>query len=353
MELRDHLTLRLARLKPPEKWMASGSSMHFFFPRGGSGYVMYGNSQSRVLPGDVVAANGDSACRFVAEDKGELLFWNFSANLEHLYPLLSNSEISLLPTLSERFRTPKIFAASTPLATSCHRLLADAPPQSDLDHRSQLLRVVALVMGPEFKAERFQRNGLGRAEDHLIHVFERLTEQEILESSVNDLATRFGCSRRHLNRLFHQFFGISLAALRMEMRLLKAVSLLRDPEAKVIGVAEACGFNHLGLFNTCFKRRFGVSPGQWRKQSSPAPVVPAQPFSRQGECALRSNGLCPMTTNQADCTANRRSAPSPAKRKISMLAGMKVFGGNENMKAAASQVNIREALTNSPVLSVP
>jgi hypothetical protein len=33
-------------------------------------------------------------------------------------------------------------------------------------------------------------------------------------------------------------------------------------------VAEQCGFNHLGLFNTCFKRRFGTSPSQWRKSST-------------------------------------------------------------------------------------
>jgi AraC-like DNA-binding protein len=54
----------------------------------------------------------------------------------------------------------------------------------------------------------------------------------------------------------------------MEMRLLKAISLLRDRDAKVINVAEQCGFNHLGLFNTCFRRRFGTSPGQWRKAAS-------------------------------------------------------------------------------------
>ena len=51
----------------------------------------------------------------------------------------------------------------------------------------------------------------------------------------------------------------------MELRLLKAVTLLRNPTAKIITVAEQCGFNHLGLFNICFKRRFGQSPGQWRK----------------------------------------------------------------------------------------
>ena len=33
----------------------------------------------------------------------------------------------------------------------------------------------------------------------------------------------------------------------------------------MIHVAEKCGFNHLGLFNTCFKKRFGASPEPWRK----------------------------------------------------------------------------------------
>ena len=59
-----------------------------------------------------------------------------------------------------------------------------------------------------------------------------------------------------------------MAALRMEMRLLKAVSLLVDPDAKIIYVAEKCGFNHLGPFNTCFKKRFGATPSQWRKAIS-------------------------------------------------------------------------------------
>jgi AraC-like DNA-binding protein len=51
----------------------------------------------------------------------------------------------------------------------------------------------------------------------------------------------------------------------MEVRLQKATRLLRDPQAKVINVAASAGFNHLSLFNSCFRRRFGVSPSQWRK----------------------------------------------------------------------------------------
>src|SRR5207249_2343477 len=110
-----------------------------------------------------------------------------------------------------------------------------------------------------------QRTGFIRMEEHMVQVFERLSSPELLTLSVGELAAKFSCSRRHLNRLFHQHFGMSVATLRMEMRMLKAVSLLRDRDIKVINVAEQCGFNHLGLFNTCFKRRFGNTPGQWRK----------------------------------------------------------------------------------------
>ena len=101
-----------------------------------------------------------------------------------------------------------------------------------------------------------------------MQVFEELSATELLTLSVGDMAHKFSCSRRHLNRLFHQHFGCSVAALRMEMRLLKALSLLRDPDVKIINVAEQCGFNHLGLFNACFKKRFGNTPGQWRKGAS-------------------------------------------------------------------------------------
>src|SRR5207248_10534258 len=116
-----------------------------------------------------------------------------------------------------------------------------------------------------------------------------------LELPVGALADKFNCSRRHLNRLFHQRFGCSVAALKMEVRLLKAVTLLRDPAAKIINVAEQCGFNHLGLFNTCFKRRFGASPGQWRKGSMATGKQRADLFDGAPVCPLRSNGLCPWS----------------------------------------------------------
>jgi hypothetical protein len=116
-----------------------------------------------------------------------------------------------------------------------------------------------------------------------------------------------------LNRLFHQYFGFSLAALRMEMRLLKAMALLRDPDAKVINVAEKCGFNHLGLFNTCFKRRFGVTPGQWRNGSL-APVSPSRCPKR-----LRFATFASWASAQWSNTPSENNRQTIAKSAISHL----------------------------------
>lgn len=293
MLTQDYLHLRLIRLKATEELAVNSGQLSLVFPKGGSGKFVLGSVTHRLSPGDVLVVNATDAGRICARPGGELVFWLFSVGLENLFPLFAGNEISLLQTVSEDFKSAKLYAASQPVAVECHRLLLDAPPQVDLRHRSQLLSIVAAILSAEFELAHRPRAGFVSAEQHLAQVFESLTGAEILSLPMEALAAKFGCSRRHLNRLFHQHFGFAVAALRMEMRLLKAVSLLRNPDSKVINVAEACGFNHLGLFNTCFKRRFGVTPGQWRKRSS-SPVEPPSEFTDNGtSCAMKSQGLCP------------------------------------------------------------
>jgi AraC-like DNA-binding protein len=53
----------------------------------------------------------------------------------------------------------------------------------------------------------------------------------------------------------------------MELRLQKARGMLSDPHhdrLKISDVAYASGFNEVSYFNRCFRRRFGVTPGQFR-----------------------------------------------------------------------------------------
>jgi len=272
----DDLALSLSRLKSTEEMEQTGEGLVFVFCKGGTGQYSNQLATHRLSAGDVLVFSRAAGSKIsVYDKKGEFLFWSFSVSFEKLLPLFASKEISLLQNITEGFKAPKIYPAGSPLTAECQNLLKTIPPQFNLDHRGQLIRIVATILSVEFDKLQTQRSGFATTGDHMIQVFERLSASELINLSVGELAGRFSCSRRHLNRLFHQHFGVSVAALRMEMRLLKAISLLRDAHAKIINVAEQCGFNHLGLFNTCFKRRFGTSPGQWRKSTFQAESAPA------------------------------------------------------------------------------
>jgi AraC-like DNA-binding protein len=288
----NHLTLQLVRLKRSEAWSNQGRGFSFVLAKGGNGRYASSSAAETLLPGDLLVLNSAEGGKIAAAGQ-DLVFWCFSVCFEHLFPLFAASEIGLLQNTTESLKGARLYPASTALARECHRLVETAPPQGHVDHRSQVLRVAAAVLSVEFKNARTQRAGFVRVEEHMMQVFEELSATELLTLSVGNMAQKFGCSRRHLNRLFHQHFGCSVASLRMEMRLMKALSLLRQPDAKIIHVAEECGFNHLGLFNACFKKRFGNTPSQWRKGASNGENDHSGLDVGHPSCPMHVNGLCP------------------------------------------------------------
>jgi AraC-like DNA-binding protein len=298
MQAQDYMTLRMIHLKSSEEKSLDREGFCFVFLKQGVGKCVARHAGQHLAPGDMLVMKGATGGKLCVSNGAELVFWSFSLCLEHLTPFFDGKEISLLQSVTTGLSSPKLFPASTALSKECRRLIEDVPAQLNLVHRSQLLRVAATILSEEFKMAHNQRMNSVSVEDRLVEVFENLKVDELLNLSVEELAEKFGCTRRHLNRLFHQFFGYSVASLRMEMRLLKAVCLLRNLDAKVATVAGECGFNHLGLFNTCFKRRFGASPGGWRKKIICEETQPAIPQGDDSKCPLISKGECPMAASQ-------------------------------------------------------
>jgi AraC family transcriptional regulator, mar-sox-rob regulon activator len=313
MLAQDYMTLRMTRLKSLGEESLDREGFFFLFLKGGIGRCVTQHGERRLSPGDMLVIKGSTGAKLFVSNGAELVLWSFSMRMEHLFPLFDGKEISLLQRVTTDFKSPKLFPASSAMAIECHRLIESVPLQFNLDHRSHLLRIAAAVFSEEFKMAHSQRMSTVSVEGRIAEAFENLKEDELLNLSVGELADKFRCSRRHLNRLFHQFFGHSVAALRMEMRLLKAVSLLRDTDAKVINVAEDCGFNHLGLFNTCFKRRFGENPGGWRRQVARKENESTLLHAEGSKCLLHSKGLCPMAAAPVIGIPNHKLQPNPPK----------------------------------------
>ena len=134
-------------------------------------------------------------------------------------------------------------------------------------------------------------------------LLEHLTEEEFLNASADELAAYCGCSLRHFSRLFLQHFGVSLRSRQTDMRLAKARRLLVETDSRVMTVASACGYRHLGVFNALFKKRFGMTPTEWRHQNgrdlaSALPCLPAEPM----DPAPAKAGRKPLTSKPAVVT---------------------------------------------------
>jgi AraC-like DNA-binding protein len=283
MDCRENLVLKRHRLEAGESWSFRKEALWFTHAFKGNGRCTAGASMESVEAGEWLVVHAGRGIRLMAgADEGFGFGW-FSVQVEQLFPLFANAELFLLQNVSTRFTGPRRLGSGSVLGEAMAALLVGLPEVPNLDHRSRLLRVVATILTPEIEQERgVVELRSDRGEEHFRLVLAQLSEDDMLNLSVDGLAERFGCSRRHLNRLFHQYTGMSVAAMRMEMRLLKAESLLRDPDAKVIHVAGECGFSHLSQFNSCFKRRFGDTPGRWRRRTmEEATVLVGGGFKRE------------------------------------------------------------------------
>src|SRR6185503_10413543 len=131
--------------------------------------------------------------------------------------------------------------------------------------RSHLLQIAVRVLTQEAPVAVGDEAAFLPASKRAQLLFRQLCETELLEQSPAELATRCGCSVRHFNKLFRGYFGISLRVRQRELKLVKARQLLAETNMRVIEVATAIGFREQGLFSSAFKRRFGMTPSQWRR----------------------------------------------------------------------------------------
>jgi len=79
------------------------------------------------------------------------------------------------------------------------------------------------------------------------------------------IAQASGLSPRAVQKAFARQAGCSPSGFIAEQRLLRAAEALRRFSDKTVTqIAFDVGFSDAGFFTRCFRRRFGVSPSQWR-----------------------------------------------------------------------------------------
>ena len=131
-----------------------------------------------------------------------------------------------------------------------------------------LFRLLSLA-GEMFASPQGEKTGEDRNSRHKYkerftavceYIREHCTEQITLEQT----AKVAGFSKYHFAHLFREFTGVTFYRYLNQQRIMRAQSMLADPECTVTEAAMQCGYVSLSSFNRMFKQVKGCTPSQFR-----------------------------------------------------------------------------------------
>ncbi len=105
--------------------------------------------------------------------------------------------------------------------------------------------------------------------DKVRQILKYIEEHYTEALSIPMMAEASGFSESHFMKFFKQTFGTSFTSYLNAYRLTMAARLLLSSDDGILTVAVASGFENLSYFNRMFKRKYGMTPKQFRSQQTP------------------------------------------------------------------------------------
>lgn len=217
--------------------------------------------------GDIVVIGPKAEGVLRASRIGDSLLHYFRFRPEDLAGLLSLVErMSLEGAASEG--SVRVIQASEAAARDFRDLVDRDTRRRGFFQRCRILNLIGLIFDQAPLSHLPQTQNAFNGQLKFEQVIARIPDSELMDYSAEKLAELCGCSPRHFRRLFRKYFKSSIRAKQTELRLEKARRLLAETDEKIANVAMESGYHHLGFFNATFKRKFGVTPGEWRRTNA-------------------------------------------------------------------------------------
>ena len=89
--------------------------------------------------------------------------------------------------------------------------------------------------------------------------------EDCSDVTLNDLARGMGVSPRQAERIIKDYYGSSFRKLRYESKMAMAASLLESENITINECAAKCGYTSLSSFAAAFRRKFNISPNEYKK----------------------------------------------------------------------------------------
>jgi len=263
---KPHLSVGELSLLPGAEWTPGLPGWSMILVASGSGYWLHPKFNRELATGTVLLRSPREQGSVRASQLGGLSLYYFMVDPERLIGLITLGEQRLFETAQFREELSlRILPPHDPVASRMQELCASRNRSGTL-FRLQLIQLFLEPFRSELEQETPHPEGTFGAKERLWELLRQTPASELLHISFSELVQKTRCTPRHLSRIFREVVGVSFRDKHAELRLARACELLATTESKVVDVALESGYQSLSLFNLMFARRFGMTPGDWRRK---------------------------------------------------------------------------------------
>jgi hypothetical protein len=234
MSIERHLILQELTLQPSAERLPHFKGWLMARVSEGFGYWLQPGTSARQLTvgdGFIVTGNANGVVR--ASQLGTLKLQSFTVQPQHLTGVFTVAEWHQFEIAPGNSSPPVLFFRATEPVGQKFTRIASLSHTDRLPLRCALLQLWATATADLLPA---QTSGFGD-DNKLRERFRRLVGQmpevELYSCSPTDLAQQLHCSKRHLNRLFREEFGVPLRARQTELQSRQARQSPADSNAQI------------------------------------------------------------------------------------------------------------------------
>ena len=242
--------------------------MEFIFIKKGSGIVQVGTDIIEAKQGDIfiIPPTILHALRSIPNQSME--YENFLFDLR-LLGIHTNDKCSydyLIPLSRGKVKMPYLIREEDPYYNHFKNCLIKTEKLCKYKNNGYELGVKANMMQFIYYLFELSNNEINsiNSSKRLSKLLETIEQNYAQSFTIEDASLLCGYSSSHFMRWFKNMTGSSFTSYLNERRLVAASILLLDTNDTILSVAETVGFENLSNFNRQFKKRYGVSPRDYR-----------------------------------------------------------------------------------------
>ena len=111
-----------------------------------------------------------------------------------------------------------------------------------------------------------ENTSIDKSKEKLKNIIRYVSTHYYEEITIDEIAAFCHYSPSHFMKFFKAHTGMSFITYVNDYRVTEARALLGNTTDSILDISLQCGFSNLSNFNRMFKKKYGITPRQMRKQ---------------------------------------------------------------------------------------